>query len=60
MKIEMSEPAAWTITGCALFATIIVIVLGVVYIVGKTDQEAIKAGLVEIPNSGNGHHWGKP
>lgn len=61
MKIEMDDNTGITVTICMIATIILLGSLGGCYMSEKTNQEAIKAGLVQKPmQSQAGSLWSKP
>lgn len=60
MKIEMDDNSAITAVSIIVAVTVIIICLGGCHITEKTNQEAIKAGLIQKPNQSSMMHWEKP
>lgn len=60
MKLEMDDNTFYL--SLALIAAFVLLAasLGGCHLCEQTKQEAIKAGLIEVPNEGTGTHWTKP
>lgn len=60
MKIEMNEGSVWAAIAVTVATFLAVVICYAIHECQTTNRTAIQSGLVEINNTRETTHWGKP